>query len=42
MTALKALIVEQLDEIKDMDAHERCELRYEKLKSFNSEVMLPC
>lgn len=42
MTELKALIVEQLDELKDMDAHERCELRYEKLKSFNSEVMLPC
>ena len=42
MIALKALIVEQLDELKDMDAHERCELRYEKLKSFNSEVMLPC
>lgn len=42
MTALKALIVEQLDELKDMDADERCELRYEKLKSFNSEVMLPC
>ena len=32
----------ELDEIKDMDTHERCELRYEKLKSFNSEVMLPC
>ncbi|MGP9688625.1 acetyl-CoA carboxylase carboxyltransferase subunit alpha [Psychrobacter sp. AOP22-C1-C5] len=42
MNALKALIAEQLDEIKDLDAQKRCELRYEKLKSFNSEVMLPC
>lgn len=42
MNALKALITEQLDEIKDLDAQTRCELRYEKLKSFNSEVMLPC
>jgi len=41
MNALKALITEQLDEIKDLDPQERCELRYEKLKSFNSEVMLP-
>ena len=41
MNALKALITEQLDEIKDLDPEERCELRYEKLKSFNSEVMLP-
>ena len=41
MKSLKALIAEQLDEIKDLDAQERCELRYEKLKSFNSEVMLP-
>ncbi|MGB3109373.1 MAG: acetyl-CoA carboxylase carboxyltransferase subunit alpha [Psychrobacter alimentarius] len=42
MNALKALIAEQLDEIKDLDAQKRCELRYEKLKSFNSDVMLPC
>ncbi|MGO2213486.1 acetyl-CoA carboxylase carboxyltransferase subunit alpha [Psychrobacter alimentarius] len=42
MNALKALIAEQLDEIKDLDAQKRCELRYEKLKSFNSNVMLPC
>ncbi|SJN43384.1 acetyl-CoA carboxylase carboxyltransferase subunit alpha [Psychrobacter sp. JB385] len=42
MNALKALIAEQLDEIKDLDAQERCDLRYEKLKSFNSDVMLPC
>ena len=42
MESLKALITEQLDEIKDLDAQERCEQRYEKLKSFNSEVMLPC
>ena len=42
MNALKALIAEQLDEIIDLDAQKRCELRYEKLKSFNSDVMLPC
>ncbi len=42
MNALKDLLTEQLAEIVDMDAHERCEQRYEKLKSFNSEVMLPC
>ncbi len=42
MNALKALIAEQLDEVKDLDAQKRCELRYEKLKSFNSDVMLPC
>ncbi len=42
MNALKALIAEQLDEIRDLDAQKRCELRYEKLKSFNSDVMLPC
>ena len=42
MEALKALITEQLDEIKDLDATERCEIRYQKLKSFDSEVMLPC
>ncbi len=42
MQALKALLIAQLNEIKDMDAYERCEQRYEKLKSFNSEVMLPC
>ncbi|MEZ7501639.1 acetyl-CoA carboxylase carboxyltransferase subunit alpha [Psychrobacter sp. Arc29] len=41
MNALKALISEQLDEIKDLDPQERCEQRYEKLKTFNSEVMLP-
>ena len=42
MNALKALLVKQLDELKDLDTHTRCELRYEKFKSFNSEVMLPC
>lgn len=42
MNSLKALLLEQMDEIKDMDADVRCEQRYEKLKSFNSEVMLPC
>ena len=42
MNALKELLTEQLAEIVDMDAHDRCEQRYEKLKSFNSEVMLPC
>ncbi|KAA0927397.1 acetyl-CoA carboxylase carboxyltransferase subunit alpha [Psychrobacter sp. ANT_H56B] len=42
MNALKALLVAQVNELKDLDAHERCELRYEKFKSFNSEVMLPC
>ena len=42
MEALKALLVEQLDEIKDLEPQARCELRYKKLKSFNSEVMLPC
>lgn len=41
MEALKSLITEQLDEIRDLDPQERCELRYEKLKTFNSEVMLP-
>nr|WP_264753846.1 acetyl-CoA carboxylase carboxyltransferase subunit alpha [Psychrobacter sp. DAB_AL43B] len=42
MNALKALLVEQLNELENLDAHDRCELRYEKFKSFNSEVMLPC
>nr|WP_265089426.1 acetyl-CoA carboxylase carboxyltransferase subunit alpha [Psychrobacter sp. 72-O-c] len=42
MNALKALLIEQLDELQSMDAYDRCEQRYEKLKSFNSEVMLPC
>ena len=42
MNALKALLVKQLDELKDLDTHTRCELRYEKFKSFNSEIMLPC
>ena len=42
MNALKALLVEQVNGLKDLDAHERCELRYQKFKSFNSEVMLPC
>lgn len=42
MNTLKALLVEQLDELQNMDAYDRCEQRYEKLKSFNSEVMLPC
>ena len=41
MEALKSLITEQLDEIRDLDPQARCELRYEKLKTFNSEVMLP-
>lgn len=41
MNALKALLSTQLDEIVDMDADERCQLRYDKLMSFNSEVMLP-
>jgi acetyl-CoA carboxylase carboxyl transferase subunit alpha len=35
------LLEEQLAEIVDMDADERCEQRYQKLKSFDSEVMLP-
>ncbi|MBO1530482.1 acetyl-CoA carboxylase carboxyltransferase subunit alpha [Psychrobacter sp. F1192] len=42
MNSLKALLLEQMGDIKDMDADERCEQRYEKLKSFNSEVTLPC
>lgn len=41
MKALKSLLARQLDEIIDLDAHERCEQRYEKLKTFNSEIMLP-
>ncbi|HAM61388.1 MAG: acetyl-CoA carboxylase carboxyltransferase subunit alpha [Psychrobacter sp.] len=41
MEALKTLLEEQLAEIVDMDADERCEQRYQKLKSFDSEVMLP-
>lgn len=42
MQALKDLITTQLDEIASVDAHERCEQRYQKLKTFNSEVMLSC
>ncbi|MES1965739.1 acetyl-CoA carboxylase carboxyltransferase subunit alpha [Psychrobacter sp. AH5] len=42
MNALKELLTEQLAQIVDMDADQRCEQRYEKLKTFNSEVMLPC
>lgn len=42
MNDLKALILEQLRELEALDATTRCELRYEKLKTFNSEVMLPC
>ncbi len=41
MNALKDLLTEQLAGLVDMDAHQRCEQRYEKLKTFNSEVMLP-
>ncbi len=40
MTALKTLLIEQLETLADMDPEVRCEQRYEKLKSFNSEVML--
>ena len=42
MNSLKALLTEQLDALQDMDANNRCEQRYAKLKTFNSEVMLPC
>lgn len=42
MNSLKALLLEQLSELETMDADERCEKRYEKLKAFDSEVMLPC
>ncbi len=42
MNALKELLTEQLAQIVDMDVDQRCEQRYEKLKTFNSEVMLPC
>lgn len=41
MTALKALLIEQLDELEAMDADTRCEKRYERLKGFDSDVMLP-
>ena len=42
MNSLKVLLMEQLDELQDMDADTRCEQRYQKFKSFNSDVMLPC
>ncbi|WP_201534545.1 acetyl-CoA carboxylase carboxyltransferase subunit alpha [Psychrobacter ciconiae] len=42
MNSLKALLLEQLGELETMDADARCEKRYEKLKAFDSEVMLPC
>jgi len=42
MDALKSLLTEQLKALNEMDAETRCALRYEKLKSFDSEVMLPC
>lgn len=41
MAALKSLLLEQLDELQAMDADTRTELRYEKLKAFNSETTLP-
>jgi len=42
MNSLKALLLEQLDALEDMDADARCEKRYEKLKAFDSDVVLPC
>lgn len=42
MDALKSLLTEQLEALNEMDVETRCALRYEKLKSFDSEVMLPC
>ena len=42
MDALKSLLTEQLKALNEMDVETRCALRYEKLKSFDSEVMLPC
>ena len=41
MNSLKALLTEQMDELQKMDATDRCEQRYQKLKTFNSNVMLP-
>ena len=41
MNALKELLIEQLASLVDMDAHQRCEQRYEKLKTFNLEFILP-
>ncbi len=42
MSSLKALLDEQLKALQDLEADARCELRYEKFKAFNSEVMLAC
>lgn len=41
MKALKTLLLEQLEELQAMDADTLTELRYQKLKTFDSEVMLP-
>ena len=42
MSSLKALLDEQLKALQALEADARCELRYEKFKAFNSEVMLAC
>ncbi len=42
MSSLKALLDEQLKALQDLEAEVRCELRYDKFKAFNSEVMLAC
>lgn len=41
MNSLKALLQDQLKELQAMDVESRLDLRYKKLKTFNSEVMLP-
>lgn len=41
MNSLKALLIEQLKDLQEMDSDTLIQKRYEKLKTFNSEVMLP-